>query len=203
MKKKMMLALAVCLAAVMMTACGSKSGNTETTTAAGSSTEASKESGSKDAAGKESSSAADKETTKAVETTVDEKEAAGPGATAEDAVDEENKNFEDLENADYEGFAKQVVEAVKSKNMNALADLMAYPAYVSCVKDNDGIVNTRDELLAQDPEVIFDQELIDAVSKADLSNLEPLMTGIVIGEDTPNVIFNSIDGKLGITGINY
>lgn len=204
MKKKLMVALAICAMAVMVTACGSKSDTKTTTTAAGTTTEAAKEAGNK---AEESKS--DKETTKAVETTVDEEEAKGPGATTaadsdgEAAVDQENKNYEDLENSDYEGFAKQVVDTVKAKDMNALADLLAYPSYVSCVKDNDGIVNTKEEFMAQDPEEVFDQSLVDAMEKADLSDLTPLMTGVVIGDDTPNIIFNSVDGKLGITGINY
>lgn len=204
MKKKLMVALAICAMAVMVTACGSKSDTKTTTTAAGTTTEAAKEAGNK---AEESKS--DKETTKAVETTVDEEEAKGPGATTaadsdgEAVVDQENKNYEDLENSDYEGFAKQVVDTVKAKDMNALADLLAYPSYVSCVKDNDGIVNTKEEFMAQDPEVVFDQSLVDAMEKADLSDLTPLMIGVVIGDDTPNIIFNSVDGKLGITGINY
>lgn len=205
MKKKLMVVLAVCAMAVMVTACGSKSANTETTTAAGV-TEASKESGSKGTDSKdETTKAAEKETTKAEETTVDEKEAAGPGAVTDDEkeVNLENKNYEDLENSDYEGFAKQIVDVVAKKDMNALADLMAYPSYVSCVKENDGIVNSKEEFLAQDPEVIFDQSLLDAIAKADLSDLTPLMAGVVVGDDTPNIIFNSVDGKLGITGINY
>lgn len=204
MKKKLMVTLAICAMAVMVTACGSKSDTKTTTTAAGTTTEAAKEAGNK---AEESKS--DKETTKAVETTVDEEEAKGPGATTaadsdgEAVVDQENKNYEDLENSDYEGFAKQVVDTVKAKDMNALADLLAYPSYVSCVKDNDGIVNTKEEFMTQDPEAVFDQSLVDAMEKADLSDLTPLMTGVVIGDDTPNIIFNSVDGKLGITGINY
>lgn len=203
MKKKLMIVLAICAMAVMATACGSKT-DTKATTAAGTTTEAAKEAGN---TAEESKSG--KETTKAVETTVDEEEAKGPGATTaadsdgEAVVDQENKNYEDLENSDYEGFAKQVVDAVKAKDMNALADLLAYPSYVSCVKDNEGVVNTKEEFMAQDPEAIFDQSLVDAMDKADLSDLTPLMTGVVIGDDTPNIIFNSVDGKLGITGINY
>lgn len=209
MKKKMMIVLAICAMAVMVTACGSKSDTKATTTAAGTTAAGAAAEASGEAGGKGESAEPVKETTKAVETTVDEEEAKGPGATTaadsdgEAVVDQENKNYEDLESSDYEGFAKQVVDTVKAKDMNALADLLAYPAYVSCVKDNDGIVNTKEEFMAQDPEEIFDQSLVDAMDKADLSDLTPLMTGVVIGDDTPNIIFNSVDGKLGITGINY
>lgn len=209
MKKKMMVVLAICAMAVMVTACGSKSDTKATTTAAGTTAAGAAAEASGEAGGKGESTEAAKETTKAEETTVDEKEAAGPGATTaadsdgEAVVDQENKNYEDLENSDYAGFAKQVVDAVKAKDMNALADLLAYPSYVSCVKDNEGVVNTKEEFMAQDPEEIFDQSLVDAMDKADLSDLTPLMTGVVIGDDTPNIIFNSVDGKLGITGINY
>ena len=116
---------------------------------------------------------------------------------------EENQNFSDLENSDYKGFAGQVVQAVTAKDMNALADLMHYPVYISFVKDNDGVVSDKDSFLALDPEMVFDSALVEAVQAADLEALEPSMAGVVIGDDTPNVIINSTDGTLGIVGMNY
>lgn len=213
MKKKILTVLAVCAIAVMVTACGSGNASSTETTESGASAEASSEAGTKAEGEKET----DKEDVSAsrngtddskaadeTEETLDaEIEAQGPGATLEDEMNEEDKNFSDLENSDYNGFASQIVEAVKAKDMNALADLMAYPTYISCVQENDGIVDSKEAFLALDPAVIFDQSLIDAVSSADLGSLEPLVAGVVIGDDTPNIIFNSVDGKLGITGINY
>ena len=136
---------------------------------------------------------------------MDPQEALGPGAVeeGEGTVLEENQNFEDLENSDYQGFAEEVVGAITSKDMNALAELMHYPVYISFVKENDGVVNDKESFLALDPEMVFDSALIEAAEAADLTTLEPSMAGVVIGEDTPNVIINSSEGQLGIVGMNY
>ena len=80
---------------------------------------------------------------------------------------------------------------------------MHYPVYISFVKDNDGVVSDKDSFLALDPEMVFDSALVEAVQAADLEALEPSMAGVVIGDDTPNVIINSTDGTLGIVGMNY
>lgn len=41
--------------------------------------------------------------------------------------------------------------------------------------------------------------MIEAV---DVSALEDTMAGVIMGDGTPNIIFKSVDGELGITGIN-
>lgn len=210
MKKKVILVLAICALAVGVTACGSKNTGTETT-AQGTQAESSQagtETGSRETSSAkqetESGDAASKEGTKPDFSKLDPEETKGPGSEEEEEnAEERNKNFEDLENSDYEAFAKQVVDAVTARDMGALADLMSYPTYVACVKENDGIVDSRESFMAQDPEAIFDADLVAAMQKADLDHLEPLMAGVIIGEDTPNIIFNSVDGKLGIVGIHY
>ncbi len=201
MKKKLMVLLAVCALAAAVTACGSKNNN-ETTAAAttASAEETEKETAKEENAGSEAAADAEEETKETMDA---ELEAQGPGAAEEQEAIEQNQNFTDLENSDYTGFANQIVEAVKAKDMNALADLMAYPTYISCVQENDGVVESKEAFLALDPEMIFNAELVDAISAADLSDLVPLMAGVVIGDDTPNIIFNSVDGELGIVGINY
>ena len=210
MKKKLILVLTVCALAVGVTACGSKNAGTETT-AQGAQTESS-QAGSK--AEETGTSTAKNETESAAQTSkeeskpdfskLDPEETKGPGSEEEEEnAEEQNKNFEDLESSDYKAFAKQIVDAVTAKDMNTLADLMSYPSYVACVKENDGIVDSRESFMAQDPEAIFDADLVAAMQKADLESLEPLMAGVIIGEDTPNIIFNSVDGKLGIVGIHY
>ena len=210
MKKKLILVLTVCALAVGVTACGSKNTGTETT-AQGAQTESS-QAGSK--AEETGTSTAKNETESAAQTSkeeskpdfskLDPEETKGPGSEEEEEnAEEQNKNFEDLESSDYKAFAKQIVDAVTAKDMNTLADLMSYPSYVACVKENDGIVDSRESFMAQDPEAIFDADLVAAMQKADLESLEPLMAGVIIGEDTPNIIFKSVDGKLGIVGIHY
>lgn len=212
MRKKFLLALTVCSVAVFAAACGAKNSDTAATTAASSEAQAGQETteaqsdGESEGETESGSSAAT--ATKPDLSKVDPIEALGPGAVessedGENAASVENQNFSDLENSDYKGFAKQVLAAVAAKDMNALADLMNYPVYIACVKENDGIVDNKEAFLALDPEEIFDQSLLDEMAKVDVESLEPLQAGVVLGEDTPNIIINSSDGKLGINGINY
>ena len=213
MKKKILTAMAVCTVALAAAGCSSNGQETTAAETTAAETTAAQETESGEAA-EDGSEAADSETEKAEETEeetkvdlskVDPQEALGPGAVeeGEGTVLEENQNFEDLENSDYQGFAEEVVGAITSKDMNALAELMHYPVYISFVKENEGVVNDKDSFLALDPEMVFDSALIEAVEAADLTTLEPSMAGVVIGEETPNVIINSSEGQLGIVGMNY
>lgn len=213
MKKKILTAMAVCTVALAAAGCSSNGQETTAAETTAAETTAAQETESSEAA-EDGSEAADSETEKTEETEeetkvdlskVDPQEALGPGAVeeGEGTVLEENQNFEDLENSDYQGFAEEVVGAITSKDMKALAELMHYPVYISFVKENDGVVNDKESFLALDPEMVFDSALIEAAEAADLTTLEPSMAGVVIGEDTPNVIINSSEGQLGIVGMNY
>ena len=168
MKKKIMTVMAICAVSLAATACGSntqettaaETTTTETTTemAADESTDAEEASAEgEETSGAEGEESEAAETTKADLSNVDPQEALGPGAFDENesVALEENQNFSDLENSDYKGFAGQVVQAVTAKDMNALADLMHYPVYISFVKDNDGVVSDKDSFLALDPEMVF------------------------------------------------
>ena len=152
--KKKTAAILVTSAILALAGCSSNSGSTEaeTTAAETTTTETTTEMAADESTDAEEASAEGEETSgaegeesKAAETTkadlsnVDPQEALGPGAFDENesVALEENQNFSDLENSDYKGFAGQVVQAVTAKDMNALADLMHYPVYISFVKDND------------------------------------------------------------------
>lgn len=122
---------------------------------------------------------------------------------AEDTAEQENQNFTDLEAADYQAFAEKIVKAVEEKDIEALADLTAYPVYVSNVEENGGIIADREKFVALGADAVFTEALVKAVTDADLTALEPSMAGIVLGDGTPNITFNFVDGQLGIVGINY
>ena len=214
MKKKILTAMVVCTVALAAAGCSSNGQETaaaETTAAETTAAEQETESGEAAEGGSEAAAQEAEETeetekeTKVDLSNVDPQEALGPGAVeeSEGTALEENQNFEDLENSDYQGFAEEVVGAITSKDMNALAELMHYPVYISFVKENDGVVNDKESFLALDPEMVFDSALIEAAEAADLTTLEPSMAGVVIGEETPNVIINSSEGQLGIVGMNY
>ena len=214
MKKKILTAMVVCTVALAAAGCSSNGQETaaaETTAAETTAAEQETESGEAAEGGSEAAAQEAEETeetekeTKVDLSNVDPQEALGPGAVeeSEGTALEENQNFEDLESSDYQGFAEEVVGAITSKDMNALAELMHYPVYISFVKENDGVVNDKESFLALDPEMVFDSALIEAAEAADLTTLEPSMAGVVIGEETPNVIINSSEGQLGIVGMNY
>ena len=201
MKKHVLLAAALCMTAVMATACGSKHTQTQET-AAETTTEAS-----------------DAETTKPDLSNVDPKMAEGPGAFETDdsseGVQVEEISGEELaklqsevaaklEKTDYKSYAKELVEIVKSKDMEGLADHIDFPAFISCVKTNGGMVDTKEDFMKLDPVEIFSDEMEAAIGKVDVDTLEPVMAGIVLGDGVPNIILGiTVDGELAITGMNY
>ena len=100
-------------------------------------------------------------------------------------------------------FGTQVKEAVAAQDLEALADLAAYPLYVGFT---DGSVNvtSREEFVALGAERVFTPELVESVGNADVNSLSPSMAGFVLSSnDGPNIIFSVVNGSLAIQGINY
>ena len=179
MKKHVLLVAALCMTAVMATACGSKHTQTQET-AAETTTEASDV----------KPNAAD--TTKPDLSNVDPKIAEGPGAfetdessegvQVEEISDEEMAKLQSeaaakLEKTDYKSYAKELVEIVKNKDMEGLADHIDFPAFISCVKTNGGMVDTKEDFMKLDPAEIFSDEMEAAIEKVDVDTLEPVMAG--------------------------
>lgn len=100
-----------------------------------------------------------------------------------------------------EAFADKIKTAVAAKDMEALADLTAFPVYVGIV---EGGVENREAFIALGAEKVFTPELIESVEGADISNLLPSMAGFSISKDgKANIIFGVAEGRLAISGINY
>lgn len=98
-------------------------------------------------------------------------------------------------------FAEKIKAAVANKDMEALADLTAFPVYVGIAEHG---VNTREEFIALGADTVFTTGLIESVEGADTSNLSPSMAGFSISKDgKSNIIFGVVEGKLAISGINY
>lgn len=142
------------------------------------------------------------------EAAVDQKAEEAPSAQvqttsdqSESEVEEKNDNYDDLEEKAALGetaeFAAKIQEAVAAKDMEAFADLCAYPLAV-----NGEAVETRDAFIELGSDVIFTEERCAVIEAVDVSTLEETMAGVIMGDDVPNIIFKSVDGKLGITGIN-
>lgn len=120
---------------------------------------------------------------------------------AESEVEEKNDNYDDLEEKGAGGevaaFAEQIQTATAGKDMEALADLCSYPLAV-----NGEVVDNKDAFMALGEDIIFTEERCTVIAAVDVSSLEETMAGVIMGEATPNIIFKSVDGELGITGIN-
>lgn len=119
----------------------------------------------------------------------------------ESEAEEKNDDYNDLEEkgdiGETAAFAEKIRTAVADKDMEALADLCSYPLAV-----NGEVVESRDAFMELGEDVIFTQERCDVIAAVDVSTLEETKAGVVMGDATPNIIFKSVDGKLGITGIN-
>ncbi|MDE6846492.1 MAG: hypothetical protein K2J99_12120 [Lachnospiraceae bacterium] len=119
----------------------------------------------------------------------------------ENEVEERNDSYDDLEEKGDSGeaaaFAEQIQAAAANKDMDALADLCFYPLAV-----NGEVIDNKDAFMALGEDVIFTEERCAVIAAVDVSSLEETMAGIIMGDATPNIIFKSVDGELGITGIN-
>lgn len=104
-------------------------------------------------------------------------------------------------NSDVMAFANKIKAAVAAKDIEALADLTAFPVYVGIAEDG---VETREAFITLGAEKIFAPNLVESVAGADISNLSPSMAGFSISKDgKSNIIFGVVGGRLAISGINY
>ena len=60
----------------------------------------------------------------------------------------------------------------------------------------------KEAFMALGEDVIFTEERCAVIADTDITALEETMAGVIMGDATPNIIFKSVDGTLGITGIN-
>lgn len=101
-------------------------------------------------------------------------------------------------------FARMVKEAVALKDLEALADLTAYPVYVG-FSDGAKTAESREDLMALGADKIFTEDLMDSVAGADEKDLPPGRAGFVLTKESgaANIVFGLRDGKLAVSGINY
>lgn len=119
----------------------------------------------------------------------------------EEETAERNDNYSDLEekgeSGDVKAFAEKIKSAMADRDLEALADLCSYPLAV-----NGEVIEDKDAFLTLDENAVFTEERCDVIAGVDDSALEETMAGVIMGDATPNIIFKSVDGNLGITGIN-
>ena len=99
-------------------------------------------------------------------------------------------------------FAEKVKAAAADKNLDALADMTAFPVYVGL--PDAGVVETKEDFLKLGAETVFTEGLLESVEKADIENFQPSMAGFSISDGgSANINFGVVDGVLAINGINY
>mgnify|MGYP001625289840 CR=1 FL=1 len=188
MKKMRVLVMAV-VVGLAVTGCGSGSGKGQTEPAV---------------------SVQETETEKSADETGDLTKAGSQAESAETstAVTEENgtagyKDNFDVDSAAAQAFAEKVQAAVADRDLEALADLTAFPVYVG-LPEVDGGVESREEFINLGADQVFTPELVASVAAADLSDLSPSMAGFVLSDGgSANIIFGVSGGVLAIKGINY
>ena len=99
-------------------------------------------------------------------------------------------------------FAEKVKDAAVQKDLEALAELTAFPVYVGL--PDVGVVETREDFLNLGAEAVFTDELLESVKNADIDNFQPCMAGFPISDGRiASINFSVVDGVLAINGINY
>ncbi|MDF2888886.1 MAG: hypothetical protein K0R23_3271 [Lacrimispora sp.] len=101
-----------------------------------------------------------------------------------------------------EAFAEKIQEAVSDRNLEALAELITYPC-VFINGDQETInLKKQEDLLKQNPDMVFGDDLMVAVAKVDTATLKKTAEKIVLGEGASRIIFQeSSEGSMGITEI--
>lgn len=127
-----------------------------------------------------------------------ETEAAGkPAQTSERYED----NFA-VDSKAAKEFAEKIKEAAAQKDLEALAELTAFPVYVGL--PDVGVVGTKEDFLNLGAEAVFTDDLLESIEMADIENLQPSMAGFSISDGRiASINFGVADGVLAINGINY
>lgn len=131
--------------------------------------------------------------------------ADGSEIASAEKTDQIAAEFEDNFAVDSEAareFAEKVKAAAANRDLEALAELTAFPVYVGLPDIH--VVETKEDFLSLGAESVFTEELLKSVETAEIEDFQPSMAGFSIsGVGTANIIFGVADGSLAINGINY
>lgn len=124
----------------------------------------------------------------------DERAADGPGA-GQDGGTESGIH-------EIEAFAERIQEAVADKDMEALADLTAFPLKLETADGETLVFEDREEFLKQNPDLVFGDDLMVAVAGIDTATLKPEAGSVTMGEEGPFICYEELeDGSFGIRAI--
>ena len=110
-----------------------------------------------------------------------------------------------LEESDYKGFAEQIQHIFSERDIEALAQLCAYPVYVTTEANTEGLDVADAAGLKAQKDDIFTDAMLQAVAGVDPDRLTPSQAGIFVGSESgsPGLFFSlAKDGYLKIMGIN-
>ena len=110
-----------------------------------------------------------------------------------------------LEESDYKGFAEQIQYIFSERDIEALAQLCAYPVYVTTEANTEGLDVADAAGLKAQKDDIFTDAMLQAVAGVDPDRLTPSQAGIFVGSESgsPGLFFSlAEDGYLKIMGIN-
>lgn len=113
----------------------------------------------------------------------------------------------DPEAVTFESFAASIQDAVANKNIEALANLCAYPVYVGSpdTKNEGSTIETVDDFMALGVDNVITPEMMKAIAAVDPATLKESEAGYTMmnGTEGPSITFKQVDGVFGINGINY
>ncbi|WP_349671404.1 hypothetical protein [Lacrimispora sp.] len=99
-----------------------------------------------------------------------------------------------------EAFAEKIQEAVSDKNLEELAELIAYPCVFINGDQETIILKKQEDLLKLNPDMVFGDDLMVSIAKVDTATLKKSEAGIVMGEGASRIVFQeTADGSIGIT----
>ncbi|MDR3756871.1 MULTISPECIES: hypothetical protein [Enterocloster] len=206
MKKKWVILGTAMMAAVAITACGSKDTTAttvavETTAEAASDTAAPESQAGTTEAGSGTTAAEGESGSVAGEESKAAGDAADETVNTGDEADDVSEQAEDLTAEEIKTFAGKVQKAVADKDIKALADLCAYPVYVSLSEGEGSEIDNKEAFIALDTAKLFTESMLKEIAETDPATLEQFGAGVIMGNEN-NIIFNNVDGQPSITGIN-
>lgn len=129
--------------------------------------------------------------------------APDPGTCGRETSQSSGLSNFDVDSQEAEAFALLIQEAVAAEELEALAELAAYPLYLGFAEGGVS-VQTAQELLDLGAERVFSPELTQAIAQAETAGLTASKAGFSLTKDgRPNILFGLRDGALAVQGINY
>lgn len=139
------------------------------------------------------------ETTTAVETTTEAETTVE--ATTEETI-EETTEAEPLTVTQIKEFAEDVQQIVADEYMDWLADMCAYPMYISLEGGKETEILDREAFMELKADSIFTDNFLEAIAAVNLEELDASETEITMGDDGHNLTFSSVDGAPAIIVLN-